>query len=210
MDRLLSDKFDGTLELQCISRPHELPSFLRQADTILASSYQHALTGDATTVDPMNAILRVAADNGQLCCFLLRGDDRIIAFQKGVICGDTFWLLSTAFDARHRRHSPGQVLLFRAMRHLHAIGVRTIDYGFGDARYKQIYGTEYRREMTLHLYSRTTPAQIARYQRAFIDGFVSRAQSIMGQLRLSNYVRRIWRSHLERRARTDTAGGPRS
>jgi CelD/BcsL family acetyltransferase involved in cellulose biosynthesis len=206
-DRLLSERFDGQLELRPISSADELPGFLREADSILASSYQHRLTGGWSTVERLNAVLRAAAERGQLCCFALHGRGRAIAFQKGVICGDCYWLLSTAFDANHRRHSPGRVLLVRAMEHLHALGISAIDYGFGDAAYKRMYGTECQHEVTLQIHGRTHSAQIARYQRSLIEGAVSRAQWVAERFGVSNTMRRIWRAHLEDSGRGGGPGG---
>jgi CelD/BcsL family acetyltransferase involved in cellulose biosynthesis len=202
-DRRLAEQFDERLELDCTTRSDQVDGFLRESDAIVASSYQRSFRRHLKEADPLNAALHAAATTGRLRCYLLRADGRAIAFQKGVIDGDTYWLLSTAFDPRHRDHSPGQVLLVRVMKDLHAAGVRRIDYGFGDARYKRIYGTECRMETTIRLYARGITARLVHCEQRFIDTMLSR----VGSCTLSPWLRRAWRQRLERREHDSSRGG---
>ena len=141
-DRILTEHFDGKVSLRCITRGDQVDAFVHDAARITAAGYQGTIGAGLGRPAVQRQILSAAARDGCLRCYLLECAGTAVAYQAGVICDNVYHLQSTAFLPDYGPLSAGQVLLVRVIRDLSEVGVRAIDYGFGDARYKQIYGTE--------------------------------------------------------------------
>jgi CelD/BcsL family acetyltransferase involved in cellulose biosynthesis len=111
-----------------------------------------------------------------------------------VLCDGVYHLQSTGFEPRLSELSPGQVMLVRVMRDLHESGVRAIDYGFGDAGYKRIYGTESWDEATIFLYASTREGRSARLLHR-LAGAATRLAALTG---LGGRLKKLWRARLAR------------
>ena len=151
-DRILVEHFDGKVSLRRITRSDQVDGFVHEAARITAAGYQGRIGAGIGRPDVQRRILSAAARDGCLRCYLLECAGTAVAYQAGVVCDNVYHLQSTAFMPDCGALSAGQVLLVRVIRDLSDGDVRAIDYGFGDARYKQIYGTESWDEATIYLY----------------------------------------------------------
>jgi CelD/BcsL family acetyltransferase involved in cellulose biosynthesis len=74
---------------------------------------------------------------GQLSA-LYAGDD-LVAVHMGIASRRVLHFWFPAYDPRHSRYSPGAVLLLELARHASSQGIRRIDLGPGDERYKSSF-----------------------------------------------------------------------
>ncbi len=191
-DRLLVERFGGDVELQAVTEPEQVPRFVEDALAITAAGYQGAIGAGFGNATVQRVILDRAARDGRLRGYRLMAAGRAIAYQAGVTLGNVFHLRSTAFLPRYRALSPGQVLLVRVIEDLAAAGIDAVDYGFGDARYKQIYGTESHDEATVYLYSRTLTGRSAR----LIHRAAGEATTLVARSRLGGRIRKRLRERI--------------
>jgi CelD/BcsL family acetyltransferase involved in cellulose biosynthesis len=201
-DRLLVEHFDRDVTLRCAAAPREVGTFLAEAVRITDAGYQGAIGAGIGNPAVQQHLLDAAATNGRWRGYLLLGRGAPVAYQSGVICRNVFYLQSTGFRPGFARFSPGQVLLVRVLAELCAEGVRTVDYGFGDARYKRIYGNECREEVTILMLSDTLPAISARFVRQGAALAGRAATTLAAHLGLHDKIRRSWRRRLERESET--------
>jgi CelD/BcsL family acetyltransferase involved in cellulose biosynthesis len=68
---------------------------------------------------------------------VLRAGDRIVAVHLGLRSSTTWHYWFPAYDPQLARYSPGLALLLKMAEHAPSVGVRSIDLGKGDARYKR-------------------------------------------------------------------------
>jgi CelD/BcsL family acetyltransferase involved in cellulose biosynthesis len=160
-DRLLVERFGGHVCLRIFAQKQELDEFIPQASRITAQSYHGGLGVGFVDNAVTRALVSAEARAGRLRCYWLEAEGKPIAHQVGCLYGDTYHLLATSFLPQYRELSPGHVLLVRVIEDLCGVGMRWIDYGFGDADYKRIYGTESWSEQTVRLYGRTARATLA-------------------------------------------------
>ena len=73
--------------------------------------------------------------------------------------------------------------------------IRVVDYGFGDADYKRLYGTGCRDEATLYLCAPTARGRWARLMHG-LCGTASRFSARSGS---AGFIRKHWRARLIRR-----------
>lgn len=64
------------------------------------------------------------------------------AFTFGLDCGTARYCIANNFDQRFAKHSPGRILLYRDFTSAAERGIEWLDWGLGDAGYKQPMGAE--------------------------------------------------------------------
>ncbi len=120
-------------------------------------------------------LLRREASRSRLRSYWLECAGQPIAFQIGAVCDGVYNLLSTAFLPEDAAVLPGQVLLVRVIEDLREARIGSIDYGFVDALYKRMYGTESWDEVTVHLYAKYVRASSTRVVHRVAVGLHRRA-----------------------------------
>lgn len=205
-DRLLVERFAGDVALRRFEKPAQIEELATGAAQITACTYQAALGAGAVDTTLHRDLLRIEADHGRLCSYWLECDGRPIAFQIAVVYGDVYNLLSTAFLPEYAAVSPGQVLLVRVIRDLCESKIGWIDYGFGDAPYKRIYGTQSWDEATVHLYAKTVRASSTRIVHRLAAGLNRRVSDAAAHGGVLAQVKMRWRARLAGRRTSPTAG----
>ncbi|MHC5006188.1 MAG: GNAT family N-acetyltransferase [Planctomycetota bacterium] len=191
-DRLLTQQFGGDVTLDVITGADDLDAFVSDAVRITDAGWQGGVGGGFGDSGIQRALLERAAERGRLRCYALRCAGEVIAFQAGVVLGDVYHLQSTGFLSQWAALSPGQVMLLRVMGDLCESGVRAIDYGFGDAGYKRMYGTESWDEATVYLYAPTREGRSAR----LLHLVARTASRLAGWGWLADRVKKLWRTRL--------------
>jgi CelD/BcsL family acetyltransferase involved in cellulose biosynthesis len=187
-----TEHFGGDVTLDTITSADDLDAFVHDAVRITDAGWQGGVGGGFGDPEIQRALLARAAERGWLRCYALRCVGQVIAFQAGVVLGDVYHLQSTGFLPQWATLSPGQVMLLRVMKDLCESGVRSIDYGFGDAGYKWMYGTESWDEATVYLYAPTRGGRSAR-----LLHLVARTASRLAAWGwLGGRVKKFWRTRL--------------
>jgi CelD/BcsL family acetyltransferase involved in cellulose biosynthesis len=200
LDRRLADEFQGALSLDVYTQPDEIPRFLELASGVARQTYQTGL--DAGLVDATLWLQLLTADArlGRTRCFILAGAGRPIAYQIATLDGDRCYLEGTGYLPEYQRFGPGTVLFMRVLRDLCEQGMRIIDFGFGEADYKRLYGTASWQEVVLHLYGEGLRPVAARA----IDSAIGRLAALAGHAArgagAAGRLKRAWRSRLRRKA----------
>lgn len=71
---------------------------------------------------------------------MLTIDGRPVAFSFDLDVGATRYAIANSYDPTFAKHSPGRLLQYRNLAHARASGVERVDWGAGDAGYKQAMG----------------------------------------------------------------------
>jgi hypothetical protein len=125
-----------------VTRPDDVPQFLRKAGHISQRSWQGRRIGlrvsDSAEERRYHQLL---AEHGALRSYVLDTPAGPIAFLRGIQTGDCYVHDEIGFDSEHAKLSPGTILLYHALEDLTANGCpRRLDFGLGDAEYKQHFG----------------------------------------------------------------------
>ena len=192
LDRRLTRRVDGELEVREYRREEEFASMLAEVRRVAAETYQTQIGAGIAHNPGLEQVLGVAARSGKLLSFALYGAGRPLAFQLGVVHGDTYYCEGTGYCASDEGHRPGTVLFIRVLQRLCELGLRRVDFGFGDSEYKRVYGTRYHFESTIHVYGPGLRTAVPR----LIDSSVERIGRSALTAALEKHVRRQWRTHL--------------
>jgi CelD/BcsL family acetyltransferase involved in cellulose biosynthesis len=125
-----------------VSRPEDVPEFLRMAGHVSERSWQGRRIGIRVADTPEDRRYHhLLAEHGALRSYVLDTRDGPIAFLRGFQTGDCYIHDEIGFDSDHAKLSPGTMLLYHALEDLTADRCpRRLDFGLGDAEYKQHFG----------------------------------------------------------------------
>lgn len=177
------------------TRPEDVPTFLARAEAVSRRSWQ----GQRLGVRLRNAArhrqqLVALARRGALRSYLLETGGRAVAFLLGVQDGGVFRYEEVGFDPALHKLSPGTVLFLEVLADLMAERCpEAIDFGLGDAGYKQMFATDKTLSGPLVLASRalrpTAAVAIDRLHRIADRG----ARYFLREAGLYEQVRRLYR-----------------
>ncbi|MDM8007793.1 MAG: GNAT family N-acetyltransferase [Phycisphaerae bacterium] len=197
-DRVLQQAFAGDVSLHSFSEVDDVQRFLVLASEVSAQSYLGAMGAGVADNALWRSIITLEAQRGRMLSYVLLTGGRPIAYQNGVLYGDTYYCDERAYVLKYGGLRPGTVLAVRMLKDLCSRPVHWIDYGFGDAEYKRIYGTNSWEETRLYMYApRVRPLLVFATQRA--GSVLSRwATSATKTFGVFERVRRTWRAKMVR------------
>lgn len=135
--RKFEKAFPGRFENRVFTREDEIEAFCQGADAVARKGYQRALGEGFMNSAEDRARILAAARRGAWRAFATLVDGQIIAFWSGCQMGKTAWLWWTSYDSAYQEYSPGLVSSARMVEGLIAAGVVEVDFGGGDAPYKE-------------------------------------------------------------------------
>jgi CelD/BcsL family acetyltransferase involved in cellulose biosynthesis len=195
----------GELTLRVITRAEDVPELTRAAGRITKTSYHHAL-GVGVRDNPLwQAIGRSMAGGGSLRGYVLYAGERPLAYVFGGVYSGIFTLEATGFDSEFTSLSAGGVLLWRTMSDLVESRIGVVDFGFGDAEYKRMYGTESYEDATIRAYGRGVKALGTHAADAGVVTASRLAVRVLARLGTLKKFKRGWRRQLSKPSTGDDA-----
>ncbi len=115
------------------------------------------------------------------------------AFETGYVRSGSVVIAAKGFDPAFSRHHAGKVLQLRILEELCSDPmVNTVDFGFGDAEYKQRLSTRGWADADVVIYGRTWRGLTANAGRTAILGADRLARRVVGKDRIAR-IKRRWR-----------------
>lgn len=190
----LEKDFPGRVSFRSLSEPGELEGAMADVERIARQSYQRGLGAGFADTAEQRQRMAAALAMGWLRVYLLYLDGAPAAFDVGLAYGDTLYLQHGAFDQAYSRYHPGIVLLAREIEELCAQpGFRRLDFGFGDAEYKQIFGNQSWPEAIIHVFAPRPRPLTASLARVLVRGLELALEFALRKARLWRTTRRFWR-----------------
>lgn len=193
LSNILDRDFPSSWSMKLYSSPDESAFFLKAAEKIADTTYHRGL-GVGIRADEQNLRrLRLEAERGQLRGYLLFLKDKPCAFWYCSIYGKTLHLCTTGYDSSLRHYELGTVLLMKVFQDHCGSSIEAVDFGLGDAGYKQRFGTENFTETSFYLFARTRRG----YLLSVLIWAASRgndlARGALDKLRLTQFIKTYWR-----------------
>ena len=197
-DRLLVEYFDDDVKLRVFQRLEDLPEFVAGAAGVAAETYQAGLGVGFADTPLWRSILQTEAEHGRLRCYWLECRGRPVAFQVGTLYDVTYFLEAIGYLREYADMSPGVVLHVRVLQDLCSLGADTVDYGFGDAEYKRIYGSECWEEATPCLYGPSWRGYTARAMHVVARRMTGIAKTLLHATQAHKKLKNKWRALLSK------------
>ncbi len=160
--RLMEEAYGGDMRLDCITGQDQIDLFLATAEAVAAGSWKDAGLTAAYVRTPTNhARYADLARRGLLRGYLIRHGERPVASVIGYQFGDTYHYADIAYSKSDIHLSPGSVLLFLIIRDLiENTGMRSVNFGMGDADYKRQFGNRHGRDQAVWMMRATARSRV--------------------------------------------------
>jgi CelD/BcsL family acetyltransferase involved in cellulose biosynthesis len=191
--RRKATKFEHTLVKY--TAPDDVPKFLEQAHRVSARSWQGNRLGVRVANSPAErAMWGAVADVGAFRSYVLEHQGNPVAFLLGTCWNGFYNYEEVGYDQDFSRHSPGTVLLYRAIEDLIAHDTpHTLDFSYGDADHKQLFGNTVTRTGQVVLARRSArPVAAPRLEQASF-GLARAARAALRRTGFLTYLRRKYR-----------------
>ena len=139
--RRIEKEYPEQVRVVRYSSEQELEDVVNAAARISSKTYQNAM-GKGLEDNPKTlSLMETSAKSGWLRTHILFVAEEPCAFQIGLQYGRTYFLEQIGYDPDWKQYNVGTVLFLRVLENLCGNPqIDLIDFGFGDADYKQQYG----------------------------------------------------------------------
>jgi hypothetical protein len=197
--RVLEQEFPGRVKTRCFRAVDGVGTFCAEAEEVARVTYLRRLGAGFINDSVHQKRCLFAAQNNRLRGYVLYVDERPRAFWCGTLYRGAFHLAWTGYDPEWRKYELGTVLFLKLVEDLCAEKVQTIDFGLGEAFYKERFGDQSWEDASVYLYSATARGIAINCLRT-IMGLVSRgARTVLSALGLVAKLKTYWRRQLSRK-----------
>ena len=156
-EKQLAATCGGRLQIDAFQSAQDIDRLMRDAEHIAVKSYQRGIQVGFTDTETTRERLQLLARKGWLRAWIMYLADQPAAFWIGALRRGIFGSDYLAYDASLSRLAPGTYLTMKVLEEMQQVGseVRLVDFGLGDAPYKERFGTDVSMTATLHIFART-------------------------------------------------------
>jgi len=198
-EKKLAEFAGGDIRIKMFQTPEEASVFCDDAEKISQETYLRGLGEGFYANEEMRNRLDLSARNGWMRGHVLYANEKPCAFWLGTLYQKVLYLDYTGFNSDLNHFSPGRILFVKMIEELClANKMNSIDFGFGDAEYKQRYGDRNWKESDLYLYNRTPSMLGINLSRKLIDVVSIVAEKILKRFDLLTVVKKRWRHSAEK------------
>lgn len=181
----LAEAGGGELEFVRVDSAGQVADFLADAVRVSRNSWQQSILG--TRIDDTEeerAWSERAAEAGLLRNYLLKSGGRPCAFVVGYQFNGVFQYVELGYDRDFAEHSPGTVLLHMLIQDLcdHR-PASLLNFGLGDADYKQRFGNVQREDMSVIIFRKNLFSYSAVGSHSLFRALVRAARTVVRRVR---------------------------
>jgi Acetyltransferase (GNAT) domain len=144
------------IKIETFQAPDQVDRLMRDAEAVASTSYQRGLGVGFADTPIIRGRLEFEAHNGWLQGHILYLDSKPVAFWITSVRNKVAVSDYLAFNPDYAKYAPGMYLMISAIEGLH--DVDRIDFGGGDARYKELFANTLQREATIYIFAPTIKA----------------------------------------------------
>ena len=201
--KFLADHPDARIE--CLRDVTDLDRICVDAEEIARQTYQRGLgAGFADSVE-MRAIVDLELRKGWHRTYILYTDNKPCAFWMGAVYCGTFHSSHLGYQSSYEKYSPGTFLMIRAMEEMCKESVEELDFGLGDARYKERFGNRDWNEVASYVFAPSLKSLTLNAVRTPTVAIDRAIRKVLQRTALMARIKRIWRRQLRETAGEESA-----
>lgn len=177
------------IKIETFQAPDQVDRLMRDAEAVASTSYQRGLGVGFADTPIIRGRLEFEARNGWLQGHILYLDAKPVAFWIASVRNKIAVSDYLAFNPDYAKYAPGMFLMINAMESLH--DVDRVDFGGGDARYKELFANTLQREATVYIFAPTIKAIAVNALRTGARAAHQSAKRALPQLAA---IKRRWRT----------------
>lgn len=198
--RKLVKTFPGGVEIRYFSELMDIEQMLGDVEAVARTTYQRTLgVGFEHTLE-MRERMTLAAEKGWLRGYLLYLASVPVGFWIGTQYRGVFFSDFMGYDSAYARHSPGMFLIMEVIDRFYGADkngrVTKVDFGVGDAQYKEVLGNVSWTNAFVYMYAPTLKGIALNASRLLVVLLDKLGRTALERLHLQRQVKKMWREWL--------------
>ena len=195
-ERDLESAFPGKVSWRWMNRFDDIPGMCARLEEVAARAYQRGLGTGFMDNEEYRRRFALFGGRGQLRIQLLEIDGRVRAFWFGYVYQGVFHLSETGYDPELSKYEVGTLMFIRLNDELAKEGVRTLDFGIGDALYKRRFGDRSWQETTVWLFAPTAKGLALRLIMGLLSAVDKFGRNVIQRIGILDQLKTGWRRRL--------------
>jgi len=185
------------VSVRIVREASQLDLLVRDADRVARTTYQRGLGAGFSDTPEQRTLAQLALERGWLRGYLLYVDDEPAAYWLCALHGDTMLIKTAGFDTAYERLRIGLYLLMRAIEDACADpAIRVLDFGPGDAAYKQQFSSDGYEERNAVVFAPSFRGLRVNASRTAILASARVARRVLDATKLTDRVKSRWRDRV--------------
>ena len=151
--KMLSDKYANRIKYICFRDASEFEKIMCDTESVASKTYHRALGAGFIDNVVSRERIRLALKRKQFRAYMAYIDDIPCAFWNGFVHNDTLYTDTTGYNPIYEKYHIGTWLLIKIIQDLCDEQIAFIDFGFGDAFYKQNFCDLNSQESPAYIYA---------------------------------------------------------
>lgn len=202
---VLDREFAGKWTVKKYTSQDEAREFAEAAEMVAKSTYQRSMGVGFHLNQESRERIEQEARGGRLRGYLLWLENEPKAFWHCFVHQDTLYLAATGYDPGLAGYELGTVLLMKIFQEYCGTEVATVNFGLGDAGYKQRFASDHFVLTTLYVFSRTLRGLRLNVLRSSLAFSTKLGKAVLNRLQVTQRVKTLWRRRMRARNTTDSA-----
>jgi CelD/BcsL family acetyltransferase involved in cellulose biosynthesis len=196
-ERRLRSAFGERLRIEIVRDTSGLERLMRDADRVASSTYQRVLGGGFADTEEQRALTEIGLATGLVRAYLLYVEEAPVAYWLCSLHNETMLLKTGGYDPAFTEYRVGIFLLMRVIEDACADpALRILDFGPGDAAYKQQFSNESVLERNLVLFAPNLRGRRINAIRTAILGPARLVRHALDAAKLTDRLKSRWRARL--------------
>lgn len=204
-EKELDEAFPGRVVWRWLTQVDNVSALCVTLEKIAAGTYQRGLGAGFFDNEEFRKRFELFSDRGQLRVQLLEIDGEARAFWFGFVYGSCFHSSETGYDASLRDYEVGTLMFVRMVDELAREGVRQLDFGLGDAYYKERFGHHAWRETSVWMFAPSLKGTVLMVYVRLLSILDQAARRFASHLGLHDKLKNAWRRNRIKAGPTATA-----
>ncbi len=196
LPRVLEKEFPNKVLYKYYQRKDDLEQLFSDAEEIAKTTYQRDIDSGFMDNREMRRRLELSAEKGWLRGYILYVDKKPCSFWIGTLYNNIFHLDFTGYDSTYKRYETGTILFMRMIEDLYKNNVGEVDFGFGDAFYKQRFGDRNWIESSVYIYAPTIKGIMINLIRTFNLVPYGYVVGVADRTKILHKIKKVWRDML--------------
>lgn len=197
--RMIEKDHPGSVEFKCFRMTEDVDQACRDVEKVAEKTYQRGLRVGFINNKENQTRLYLEAEKGWLRAYILYVENKPCAFWIGSLYKRSFHVNFLGFDPDFKRYKPGTIVLSRMLEDLLKDRVCEIDFGFGDALYKQRLGDESWEEASVYIFGPSLKSISINAIRTIILSGYRIAEKVTRDVNLEGKIKKYWRGKLAKK-----------
>jgi len=205
--KLLDTDYSGNVRIEHFGAGADLDRMCRDIEDVARKTYQRGLGVGFFDNAENRMHLQFEAERGWLRAYILYVADKPCAFWMGSLYRTVFYSGDVGYDPEYRKYELGKQLLMRVLEDLCRNGAKQMDFGLGDAEWKQRFGDTKWQEASARLFAPTLKGlgiNVTRIPPIFVDRLLRKT---LRETQILPRIKRLWRDRA-RKAAQESSGRP--